>query len=267
MNFVLTIKMASSTKISLPRRPSGMSTIRILQNAFSVAILIATFAISFSPHLFSSLNISSLITRQLAPQPVVNPVITNSTQAIRIGIVSGHWGHDSGAVCDDGTTEQEVNLAIATLVQQKLSASGYVVDLLQEFDPRLDGYKAAVLLSIHNDSCQYINDQATGFKVASALASHDPNLYTRLVSCIRDRYGSVTGLPFHPNSITPDMTQYHAFMEIDPGTTAAIIEAGFLYKDYTILTSQPDIVADGIVAGIQCFVNNENVAPEPTATP
>ena len=191
----------------------------------------------------------------------------DSHQDIRIGIVSGHWGHDSGAVCDNGTTEQQVNLIIATLVQQKLSAYGYQVDLLQEFDPRLDGYKAAVLLSIHNDSCQYINDQATGFKVASALASRDPNLSTRLVACIRDRYGSITGLPFHPNSITPDMTQYHAFQEIDPATTAAIIEAGFLYKDYTLLTSHTDVVADGIVAGIVCFVNNENVFPEPTRAP
>ena len=156
--------MASSTKISLSRRSSGISTGRILQNAFSVAILIATLAVSFSPHLFSNINISSLITSQLAPQPVVNPVIPNSTQAIRIGIVSGHWGHDFGAVCDDGTTEQQVNLMIATLVQQKLSAYGYEVDLLQEFDPRLDGYKAAVLLSIHNDSCQYINDRGHRFQ-------------------------------------------------------------------------------------------------------
>jgi N-acetylmuramoyl-L-alanine amidase len=140
------------------------------------------------------------------------------------------------------------------------------VDLLQEFDPRLNGYKAAVLLSIHNDSCQYINDQATGFKIASALASRDPNSSNRLVSCIRDRYGRITGLPYH-DSVTTDMTQYHAFNEIDPATTAAIIEAGFLYKDYDILTSHQSLVADGIVAGIQCFVNNENIPLLPTLTP
>ena len=64
------------------------------------------------------------------------------------------------------------------------------------------------------------------------------------------------------------MTDYHAFREIDPATTAAIIEAGFLNKDYAILTGHPDVVADGIVAGIMCFVNNENVAPVPhPATP
>jgi hypothetical protein len=63
------------------------------------------------------------------------------------------------------------------------------------------------------------------------------------------------------------MTQYHAFQEIDPATTAAIIETGFLYKDYDILTKHPELIADGIVAGLVCFVNNENIAPEPTITP
>jgi N-acetylmuramoyl-L-alanine amidase len=247
------------------RTHSDIHTGWILQTVFTVAILLATLFTAFSPALFSNANFNAALAQFMAPQPAVLVPVPTAEQ-IRIGIVSGHWGHDSGAVCDNGTTEQQVNLVIANLVAQKLTANGYQVDLLQEFDPRLNGYKAAVLLSIHNDSCQYINDQATGFKVASALASRDPNMSDRLVACIRDRYGRITGLPFH-NSITPDMTQYHAFDEIDPGTTAAIIEAGFLYKDYDILTSHPDVIANGIVAGILCFVNNENIAPEPTIAP
>ena len=259
--------MATSTRFTPNQPRNGISTGRIIQSAFSVAILVATLFTSFSPSMFSDANINSLLARFQPSQPVAKAAVPySSIPDIRIGIVSGHWGHDSGAVCDNGTTEQQVNLAIATLVQQKLSAYGYQVDLMQEFDPRLNGYRAAVLLSIHNDSCQYINDQATGFKVASALASRDPNLSLRLVSCIRDRYRRVTGLPFH-DSVTPDMSQYHTFYEVDPATTAAIIEAGFLYKDYDILTGHPDVVADGIVAGLLCFVNNENILPEPTPTP
>jgi N-acetylmuramoyl-L-alanine amidase len=259
--------MVTSTRSSFPRRRSEISTGRILQTTLSVAIVLATLFTGFSPKLFSNTNFSALLAQHAASQPILNDAIPAPNQLIRIGIVSGHWGHDSGAVCDNGTTEQQVNLTIATLVQQKLTAYGYQVDLLEEFDSRLNGYKAAALVSIHNDSCQYINDQATGFKVASALASRDPNSSLRLVSCIRDRYERVTGLPFHPNSITPDMTQYHAYQEIDPATTAAIIEAGFLFKDYDILTSHPDVIADGIVSGILCFVNNENVSPELTPTP
>ncbi|HVM70364.1 MAG TPA: N-acetylmuramoyl-L-alanine amidase [Anaerolineales bacterium] len=249
-----------------PRTHSDIHTGQIIQTVATVAILLATLFTAFSPTLFSNANFNAALAQFLTPQPAAIAAVPTSEQLIRIGIVSGHWGHDSGAVCDNGTTEQQVNLVIATLVAQKLTAYGYQVDLLQEFDQRLNGYKAAVLLSIHNDSCQYINDQATGFKVASALASRDPNSSDRLVACIRDRYERITGLPFH-NSITPDMTQYHAFNEIDPDTTAAIIEAGFLYKDYNILTGHPDVIANGIVAGIQCFVNNENIAPESTPTP
>jgi N-acetylmuramoyl-L-alanine amidase len=257
--------MAEVKPSSRPRPPKGIRTGQVLQPVITVAILLATLSIAFSPSLFSNANFNAMLAQFMTPQPAVLAPVATAEQ-IRVGIVSGHWGHDSGAVCDNGTTEQQVNLAIATLVQQKLTAFGYQVDLLQEFDPRLNGYKAAVLLSIHNDSCQFINDQATGFKVASALASRDPNSSNRLVACIQDRYSRITGLPFH-DSVTPDMTQYHAFNEIDPGTTAAIIEAGFLYKDYNILTTHQELVADGIVAGIQCFVNNENIPLLPTLTP
>jgi N-acetylmuramoyl-L-alanine amidase len=244
---------------------SEVRTGQVLQTVITVAIFLATLSIAFSPSMFSNANFNTLLAQFTTPQPVaIAPAAT--AEQIRIGIVSGHWGHDSGAVCDNGTTEQQVNLSIATLVEQKLTALGYQVDLLQEFDPRLNGYQAAVLLSIHNDSCQFINDQATGFKVASALASRDPNSSNRLVACIQDRYARITGLTFH-DSVTSDMTQYHAFNEIDPGTTAAIIEAGFLYKDYNLLTTHQDLVADGIVAGIQCFVNNENIPLQPTLSP
>ena len=113
--------------------------------------------------------------------------------ALRIGIVAGHSGNDSGAVCADSTgkvtlTEAEVNLKIATLVQKKLVDRGFQVDLLNEFDTRLNGYRAVAVVSIHNDSCQYINDQATGFKVAAALNTRDSNRAGRLLACLVDRY-------------------------------------------------------------------------------
>jgi N-acetylmuramoyl-L-alanine amidase len=163
-------------------------------------------------------------------------------------------------------TEADVNYKIATLVQQKLNDRGYQVDLLNEFDTRLNGYRAVAIVSIHNDSCEYINDQATGFKVASALTTRDANRANRLLACLVDRYHAATGLPFHAGSITPDMTSYHAFDEIDPNTVAAIIETGFLNLDQEILTQHTDQVADGVVNGILCYVNNENVEPTPIPT-
>jgi N-acetylmuramoyl-L-alanine amidase len=59
------------------------------------------------------------------------------------------------------------------------------------------------------------------------------------------------------------MTEYHAFGEINQNTPATIIETGFLYKDYDILTQKPDIVAQGIVNGILCFMNNESIESTP----
>lgn len=227
-----------------------------------MAIFVATvFAILPSRALFSGTLTDPLLV-MLTPQPE-NLVTADGTPlpVVRIGIVAGHLGNDSGAVCENGTTEAEVNLKIATLVQQKLTALGFETDLLEEFDPRLQGYRAAALVSIHNDSCVYVNDQATGFKVAAAMGSRDLNLANRLAVCLRDRYQRATGLPWH-DSLTDDMTLYHAFSEISNNTTSAIIETGFLNLDYQILTERPDVVATGVVNGILCFVNNESIIPD-----
>lgn len=179
--------------------------------------------------------------------------------AQRIGIVSGHRGNDSGAVCDDGLTEAEVNFRHATRVADMLRAEGYVVDVLDEFDPRLKGYRARVLLSIHADSCARINALATGFKVARAMHSRLPEQEDRLVACLTEHYRQRTGLRFHANTVTHDMTAYHAFDEIDPSTPAAIIETGFLYLDRDLLTRKPELVTQGIVDGLLCFLRDDGV--------
>jgi len=241
----------------VPRRKGR--PVRVLSSTILAAILVATFFTAFRPSLFSS-NLRDQLGVLLTAQPENPGPADTPRPKIKIGIVSGHWGNDSGAVCQNGTTEADVNLKIATLVQQKLTALGYETDLLQEFDPRLTGYHAAVLVSVHNDSCDYINDQATGFKVAAAMSARDDNLANRLASCLRDRYQRTTGLPLH-NSVTNDMSLYHAFNEIDGGTSAAIIETGFLNLDYKFLTEKTDTVATGVTNGILCFVNNENIVP------
>ncbi len=192
------------------------------------------------------------------PQPVALATITPTYSSTRIGLISGHRGNDSGTVCPDGLTEAQVNFNIAMRVAQLLRAHGYTVDILDEFDPRLKGYRATLLLSIHADSCTYINDQATGFKVARADGSAIPSIDDHLAQCIRSRYQAATGLRYDASTITSDMTQYHAFYEIDAKTPAAIIETGFLYLDRDLLTHKSEQVAQGIYNGILCFVRNES---------
>jgi N-acetylmuramoyl-L-alanine amidase len=250
-------------------------SLHAIEKTVLLAVLLATVFVAWTPSSLSTSSFSDKLALLLTPQPATGNLGAGPAEpALRIGIVSGHRGNDSGAVCVDSNgkvtlTEADVNFKIASLAQKKLVERGFQVDLLNEFDTRLNGYRAVAIVSIHNDSCQYINDQATGFKVAAALNTRDANRANRLLACLIDRYKTATGLQFHPGSITPDMTGYHAFSEIDPNTVAAIIETGFLNLDQEILTEHTDQVADGVVNGILCYVNNENVVPTavPTASP
>lgn len=238
----------------------------ILFSTIGIAILLATLFTAWTPNSLFTSNLEEQLRILLTPQVGVDNGLTTSQPQLRIGIVAGHMGNDSGAACVDANgqvdlTEADVNFEIASLVRESLVAKGYQVDLLNEFDTRLNGYRAVALVSIHNDSCEYINEEATGFKVAASLETRDVNRAQRLTACLTDRYQKLTGLFFHANSITPDMTEYHAFSEIDPDTITAIIETGFLNLDREILTEQTDLVAEGVTQGILCFINNESILP------
>ncbi|MEO8395834.1 MAG: N-acetylmuramoyl-L-alanine amidase, partial [Chloroflexota bacterium] len=174
--------------------------------------------------------------------------------ARKIGIVSGHRGNDSGAVCPDGLTEASINLSVAELVVQNLRGVGYTVDLLDEFDPRLQNYQAATLLSIHSNTCQDFGEAVNGFIIADASARISAREDDkRLVDCIADHYAATTQLVRRIET-TVDMTDYHTFREIHPLTPAAIIELGFMRGDREILTQHPDLLARGITDGILCFL-------------
>jgi N-acetylmuramoyl-L-alanine amidase len=188
-----------------------------------------------------------------APDTPATPLVPSTIEGTaRVGIVAGHWQNDVGAVCPDGLTEVEINRQVAERVAQMLQERGYEAEMLAEFSPRLTGYQAAALVSIHADACNI--PEASGFKVARVSASSVPDVEDRLVACLSEHYARATGLPFHRNSITFDMTEYHAFYEIEPTTPAAIIEIGFMAADRRLLTRRSDRVAQGIVDGLICFL-------------
>ena len=229
-----------------------------LLSILSAGVLMATLFTFWTPaNLFSDQLFNEVISAWDDSASQAYPTAT-PLPAPRIGIVAGHMGNDSGSVCADNLQEADVNRVIAALVQQKLTDAGYQVDLLNEFDERLQGYQALALVSIHNDSCTYVNDDATGFKVAAASASAYPEKAIRLQNCLVDRYSTITRMLYHANTVTNDMTYYHAFEEIHTQTTAAIIETGFLYLDREILTTNPNLVAEGVAAGILCYIRNES---------
>jgi N-acetylmuramoyl-L-alanine amidase len=251
-----------------PRRRTR--SFRAVQTVLGIAILLATLFTALPSRGLVGGNFYDRLSVILTPRTneEAQPFVPQAPAQLRIGIVAGHSGNDSGAVCLDGNgivtlTEVDVNLKIAAMVQEQLIQEGYQVDLLREYDSRLNGYRALAIVSIHNDSCEYVNDEATGFKVAAALNTNDINRANRLTACLVDRYQSTTAMSFHAGSITPDMREYHSFREIDPSTVAAIIETGFLNLDREFLTKRTDLVAQGVVEGILCFARNENILPTP----
>ena len=249
-------------------KPDRVGLFNNLKIVFIIGIVVATL---FTGWTEPGLLPSSLADRfNDALQPVesgAGGVYPTPTARLleHIGIVAGHSGNDSGAVCQDAlgaTREVDVNLDVAERVRSNLEQAGYQVDLLTEFDPLLRNYHALVLVSIHADSCQYINDQATGFKVAAAISTTYPERALRLTNCLRTRYAAATGLSFHAGSVTNDMTNYHSFEEINNNTPAAIIEVGFLNLDHDFLTQKPDLAAKGVSDGILCYLRNEDISTQ-----
>jgi N-acetylmuramoyl-L-alanine amidase len=180
-----------------------------------------------------------------------------------IAIISGHAGFDAGAVCLDEQgqavlTEAEVNLGVAEKTVAQLTELGATAHLLEEYDARLNNLQADLLLSLHADSCV----PASGFKAANFAHSRIPLTEARLLSCINRYYAQGTGLAEHPNTVTHDMTEYHAFKRIHHQTPAAILEMGFLGGDQALLTQEQDRIAHAIVEATRCFlIAEENETP------
>lgn len=195
--------------------------------------------------------------RAVPPTPSLVPSPTSTIPPV--ALVAGHSGGiDPGAICPDGLREVDVTTEVAQRTKALLTGWGYRVEILAEFDPRLNAakrdYAPRAFVSIHADSCIYY---ATGFKTARAAFSATPQEDDRLVRCLTRDYGAATQLPFHSGSITVDMTQYHGLNEISPTSPAAIIELGFLGSDHDLLKNHRDVLAQGVAGAIRDFLRGD----------
>jgi hypothetical protein len=249
---------------------------------FFRTIFIAVFAAALASTVFTWFTAPEFITPRVASDLQVaeatsiaavapftpTPILVTPNFMQRIGVISGHRGpeNDPGAVCEDGLTEAEVNFSVAQMVVTELRSRGYTVDLLDEFDPRLEGYQAAALVSIHANTCQDFGEFVSGFLVARAAARPPGGLDDALAECIGVQYGRAVTIE-RRYALTLDMTDYHTFREIHPLTPAAIIELGFLRGDRELLTDRQPEMASGIINGVLCFLNGDNPIPALTATP
>jgi len=237
-----------------------MNAWRAFQTIAAVAILIATLFTLWTPTSLFTVNDTNLQLAILPPEETPTTMPTSlPSEKPRLGILVGHWGKDDGWICPDGVREVDINLRIGTLAQQELAREGYTVDLLQENDPRLIQYQALALVSVHTDSCDFLGDTASGFKVAPALASLQPEKAAVLTACMIDRYANVTGLNYKYNEVTTDMSSYHPFDEVNSITPIIVIEVGYLNLDRQILTEKPDLLAFGIASGVLCYIRGEPI--------
>lgn len=241
-----------------------LSPFRAIFIILITAIISATVFIFFSPgqdidlYLYNQLLKSTPDQKENAELPVVLP-----NDQSRIGIVAGHWGFDTGHVCGkelNNVQEVDVNLRIATMVRNILVKAGYSVDLLHEFDPQLSDYTGLALLAIHNDTCDFINEAASGYKVSSTAHVSYPAEAKKFNDCLVDRYQRNTELPFRGNTISSDSEMFYSYNMINDYTTASVIETGYLNLDYRFLTEKTEKAAQGIAEGILCYINNETVS-------
>jgi N-acetylmuramoyl-L-alanine amidase len=250
--------------------------LRTLIIVLAAAGLTATIFTWFTPNEFINADVRSELSAAIATDSVTAVPTLQGTPnwARRIGIVSGHRGpeNDPGAVCPDGLTEGEINFNVAQLVVGNLRALGYTVDLLDEFDTRLTAYQAAVLVSIHSNTCRNFGEVVSGYLIsgpAARVTVRDED--RRLVECVSENYAVASGL-MRRDGLTEDMTDYHNFREIDATTPAAILELGFMLADREVLTQRQDALAQGITNGILCFLEPGPPSyfastPAPSATP
>jgi N-acetylmuramoyl-L-alanine amidase len=267
------IRRVKRRKTRRRRRTVGVlgGIVRSVIVVFAAAGLMATIFTWWTPSGFISSDV-----RQELSVAIATSAVTQEPTALptpnwlrRVGIVSGHRGpqNDPGAVCPDGLTEASITFNVSQMVVRSLRSRGYTVDLLDEFDPRLDNYQAAALVSIHANTCQVWDGEiVSGYLIAAAASRVSARGNDEvLVDCISRNYAVASGLEKR-EGVTQDMTDYHSFREIHPFTPAAIIELGFMLADRDELTNKPDALARGISDGILCFLEPGTNQP-PTLTP
>jgi N-acetylmuramoyl-L-alanine amidase len=236
-------------------KPRTSSAMRMVQTVILWAFALATLFTFWNPHsLFSRQNTISFL-----PTPANAAGGATSNRAIRIGIQAGHYKHNEGFTCPDGIKEVDIDYVIANKVSLLLSASQISVDVLNEYDLNLINYKADALVSIHTRSCTDASAAASGFTLGTSISARETEKTNSLAACLAEQYNQNTGLVFNYQVIPDDQVNSHTFLDINAQTPAVQIETGSLVADRTILLEGSDRVANGITAGILCYLKSQGL--------
>jgi N-acetylmuramoyl-L-alanine amidase len=242
------------TEAALPphtsKNPRSYSVFRMIQSVIIIAVTMATLFTFWNPHsFFSAQNSISLL-----PTPANANSSSSSTNHIRIGIQVGHYKHNEGSTCPDGIKEVDVDYVIANKISLLLGASQISAEVLNEYDLNLINYKADALISIHTRSCTDSSAAASGFNLGTSISAKETEKTNSLAACLAEQYAKNTGLTFSYQVIPDDLVNSHTFLDINPQTPAVQIESGSLAVDRSILLEGSDRAANGITAGILCYL-------------
>lgn len=235
--------------------PRSHSVLHMVRSVIIAAVAMATLFTFWNPHGFFSSSNSTV----LLPTPANAGSSPASTSRILVGIQVGHYKHNEGFTCPDGIKEVDVDYIIANKVSILLGASQIATEVLNEYDLNLINYKADALVSIHTRSCTDPSAAASGFNIATSISAKETEKTNNLAACLAEQYAKNTGLAFNYQIIPDDEVNSHTFLDINPQTPAVQIETGSLAVDRGILMEGSDRVANGITAGILCYLKNQGL--------
>ncbi len=211
-----------------------------------------------------------------AAQVVINTAApVSTTPHVNVAIQAGHWKSNelpdvfarlrgSTGASGGGRTEAQVTVDIAGRVVSLLRKAGLTAEVLPATVPT--GYQADLFISLHADG--NINTTPRGYKVSTRWRSDVAALDASLVQAIQDGYGQLTGMP-QDSSVTRAMRGYYAYStyrgesyRLSSTTPAAILEMGFMSNavDRNLMFNNPDLLAQGVVAGINTFYDRRAAA-------
>jgi len=132
---------------------------------------------------------------------------------------------------------------------------GYPVKLLAETDLDLINFRGPALVALYTGSCDDTPDNKSGFTIGTTLSTSDLNSSNALAVCMGEIYQSSTKLDFTYQIITSDQPVYPIFEMVNPNTPMIYLEMGSLFYDQSVLIENSEKVANGIVNGIQCYLD------------
>ncbi len=232
----------------------------------------ATLAAPAEPGMWTAPSASPTSSAQV----VINTAAPISTAPrVNVAIQAGHWKSSelpdilarlrgSTGASGGGRTEAQVTVDIAGRVVRLLRSNGLTAEVLPATVPT--GYQADLFISLHADG--NTNTAPRGYKVSTRWRSDVAALDASLVQAIQDGYGQLTGMPQDP-SVTRAMRGYYAYStyrgesyRLGTTTPAAILEMGFMSNavDRNLMFNNPDLLARGVVAGVNTFYDRRAAA-------